>query len=94
MAPTDDELDEEICGTLFSWLLLRSRMIPIALAWLGVVASLLIVTVQPLQRGGIIVADANWFSSVTWLIWFPLLVFEVALALWLIVKGVYVPTAR
>jgi len=94
MAPTDDELDEEICGTLFSWLLLRSRMIPIALAWLGVVASLLIVAVQPLQRGGIIVAGANWFSSVTWLIWFPLLVFEVTLALWLIVKGVYVPTAR
>ena len=29
-------------STIFSWLLLRGRMIPVALAWLGVVASLIV----------------------------------------------------
>jgi len=80
-------------STLFSWLLLRGRLIPDALAWLGVVASLLMVVVLPLQLAGVITAGANWLSSVTWVVWFPLLVFELTLAFWFIVKGVYVPTA-
>src|SRR5687768_14335136 len=35
-------------STFFSWLLLRGRMIPIPLAWLGVVASVLLVACLPL----------------------------------------------
>src|SRR5690348_4866848 len=39
-------------STLFSWLLLRGRIIPTALAWLGVVASVVLVVGLPLQLGG------------------------------------------
>src|SRR5438067_786901 len=77
-------------STLFSWLLLRGRMIPVALAWLGVVGSAMMVVILPLQRAGAMTPGANWLSSATWLVWLPLLVFELTLAFWLIVKGVYV----
>jgi hypothetical protein len=36
----------------------------------------------------------NWSSSVTWLMSFPMLVFELTLAMWLIVKGVAMPPNR
>ncbi len=80
-------------STLFSWLLLRGRMIPVALAWLGVLASVLLVVILPLQLAGLF-GGADWYSAVTWLIWLPMLVYEVALALWLIIKGVAMPGAR
>ena len=75
-------------STLFSWLLLRGRMIPVALAWLGVFASVLLVAILPLQLAGLFGGAGNWLSAVTWLIWLPMLVYEVALALWLLIKGV------
>lgn len=75
-------------STLFSWLFLRGRMIPVALAWLGVFASVLLVVILPLQLAGLFGDSANWFSVVTWLMWLPMLVYEMALALWLIIKGV------
>jgi len=78
-------------STLFSWLLLRGGMIPVALAWLGVVASVLLVVILPLQRAGLFSGAVSWYSGVTWLVWFPMLVFEVTLAVWLIVKGVATP---
>jgi len=81
-------------STLFSWLLLRGRMIPVALAWLGVLASVLLVAILPLQLAGLFGGPATWGSSVTWLMWLPMLVFEVVLALWLIIKGVAMPAPR
>jgi hypothetical protein len=75
-------------STLFSWLFVRGRMIPVALAWLGVLASLLLVAIIPLQLAGLFGGTGNWLSAATWLIWMPMLVFEVALALWLIIRGV------
>jgi hypothetical protein len=81
-------------STLFSWLLLRGRMIPVALAWLGVLAGVLLVVMLLLQRAGLFGGAVNWSSSVTWLMSLPMLVFEVALALWLLIKGVTVPTTR
>ncbi len=81
-------------STLFSWLLLRGRMIPTALAWLGVVASVLLVVILPIQLAGLVGAQVGWFRTVTRLVWFPMLVFEVPLALWLIIKGVAAPTPR
>lgn len=75
-------------STLFSWLLLRGRIIPAALAWLGVLASVLLVVILLLQRAGLFGGAVHWSSSVTWLIWLPMLVFEVAIALWLLIKGV------
>ena len=74
-------------STLFCWLLLRGRMIPGPLAWLGVVASALLFVVLLAQRAGLFVGAVNWSSSVTWLVWLPALIFEIALAFWLLIKG-------
>jgi len=75
-------------STLFSWLMLRGRLIPPVLAWLGVVASVGLSIVLPLQYAGVIGNAGNWSSGITWLLWMPMLAFEVTLAFWLIVKGV------
>ncbi len=74
-------------STLFSYLFLRARSIPVPLAWLGVLASVLLVVILPLQLAGLF----GWLSGVIWFMWFPMLVFEVALALWLLIKGVAMP---
>lgn len=77
-------------STLFSWLLLHGRMIPIPLAWLGVLASVLLVVLLPLQLAGFI--KVGFFAGpVGWLMWLPMLVFEVVLAFWLLFKGVAGP---
>jgi len=81
-------------STLFSWLLLRGRLIPVALAWLGVLASVLLVVILPLQLAGLFGGPTSWSTSVTWLVWLPMLVFELTLALWLLIKGVAVPVSR
>ena len=75
-------------STLFSYLFLRGRMIPVALAWLGVLASVLLVVLLPAQLAGFLK------GPVTFYIFMPMLVFEVALALWLIIKGVAAPANR
>ena len=72
-------------STLFSYLLLRGRMIPIPLAWLGVVASVLLVVGLPLLLAGLV------RGLITSLMWLPMLVFELALALWLLTRGVTAP---
>lgn len=77
---------------LFSWLLLRGRMIPLALAWLGVIASVLLVVILPLQLAGLFGGAMTWSAGITWLVWLPMLVYEVVLALWLLIKGVATPT--
>ena len=73
---------------LFSYLLLRGRMIPVALAWVGVVASILAVVVLPLELVGIL------HGPITQLVWLPMLAFEVPLGLWLLIKGVAMPPRR
>lgn len=69
-------------SALFSYLFLRARSIPVPLAWLGLFASVLLVAALPLQLAGFIQ------GSVTSFIWIPMLLFEVPLGLWLLVKGV------
>lgn len=81
-------------STLFSWLLLRGQMIPAALAWLGVFASILLVVILPLQLAGLSGGSTNWFSAVTWMMWLPMLVYEVVLALWLLIRGAATPAPR
>jgi hypothetical protein len=73
---------------LFSYLLLRGRMIPVALAWVGVVASILVVAVLPLELVGVL------RGPITQLVWLPMLAFEVPLGLWLLIKGVAAPAPR
>ncbi|MBM3180841.1 MAG: DUF4386 family protein [Chloroflexi bacterium] len=75
---------------LFSWLFLRGRMIPTSLAQLGVIASGLLVLILPLQLAGLFGGSMSWSASTTWLVWLPMLAFEVTLALWLMIKGVSV----
>lgn len=70
-------------STLFSYLFLRARSIPAPLAWLGLLASVLLAIALPLELAGVI--------NVPFLMWVPMLVFEVAFALWLIFKGVAMP---
>jgi len=72
-----------MASTLFSYLFLRARSIPVPLAWLGVLASLLLLVALLLA----LVGDIN----VSFFVWMPMLVFEVAFALWLIIKGVKPP---
>ena len=81
-------------SALFCWLFLRGRLIPIPLAWLGVVASVLLVVILPLQLAGLFGGSMSWSASITWLVWLPMLLFEVAFALWLLIKGVAMPVSQ
>jgi hypothetical protein len=67
-------------STAFCYLLLRGRMIPVWLAWLGVVASIVLVAALPLVLAGF--REENWF------IWMPMLVFELVFAFWLLFKEI------
>ena len=75
-------------STLFSYLLLRGRTVPVPLAWIGVVASLLLVVSLPLQLAGVL------SGPVTPYVWIPMLAFEVPLGFWLLIKGVRTQTIR
>lgn len=72
-------------STFFCWLLLRGQMIPTWLAWLGVSASVLLVVILPLQLAGYVRGMIEQFM------WLPMLVFELVVAVWFIVKGVAAP---
>jgi len=75
-------------SALFSYLFLRGRIIPVQLAWLGVVASVLLVVGLPLQLAGFL------SGSITSVMWVPMALFEVPLALWLLIRGVATPAPR
>lgn len=75
-------------STLYSYLFLRARSIPVSLAWLGVLASLLLVAGLTLQLAGFL------RGPVVYSMWIPMAAFEVALALWLLIKGVATPPRR
>lgn len=76
-----------IGSSCFAYLFVRGRTIPLWLAWLGLVASLLLVVALPVQLGGLL------SGALTRAVWLPMLVFEVVLAFWLMVKGVAQPAA-
>jgi len=74
---------------IFSYLLLRGRMVPVSIAWLGVFASGLLVVVLPVQLAGLSTGPLTGYYE-----WLPALVFQVVLALWLLIKGVATPATR
>jgi hypothetical protein len=75
-------------STVFCWLLLRGRVIPVSLAWLGVAASVLLVGGLPLQLVG-------WLSGpATGLMWVPMAAFEIPLGIWLLVTGAPITARR
>lgn len=68
-------------STVFAYLLLRGRSIPVWLAWLGVTASAMLVVAIPLQLVGGLPGAAAFG------VWVPMAAFEIVLAAWLIVRG-------
>jgi Domain of unknown function (DUF4386) len=81
-------VDRSLGSTLFSYLLLRGRTVPVPLAWLGLLGSVVLVVVLPARLVGFTL------GPIMWLVWLPMLVFEVVLALWLLIKGVSEPARR
>lgn len=75
-------------STLFCYLLLRARAIPVPLAWLGLIASVLCVICFPAQLAGYLLGQAGLLMGL------PMLGFELVLGLWLLIKGVAPSTAR
>jgi len=55
------------------------------LAWIGVVGSALVAVALPLQLAQVLT------GPVTQLMWIPVAVFELVVAVWLLVKGAAVP---
>ena len=74
-------------STIFSWLLLRGRIVPASIAWLGVFATGLLAVVLPLQLAGFSTGPLSGYYQ-----WLPALAFQVVLALWLLIKGVATPS--
>ena len=74
-------------STLFCWLLLRGRTIPMALAWLGVIASVVLMFGLPLQVAGAL------RGAVAQLMWLPMAAFEIPLGMWFLIKGAASPSA-
>jgi len=72
-------------STLYAYLFLRARTIPAVLAWLGVLASVLLVVGLPLETVGFIK------RPVSSLMWIPIAIFELIFGLWLLIKGVAAP---
>ena len=81
-----------VASLIFSWLLLRGKLIPSWLALLGVFASALLVIILPAQLAGLFGGTMSWATSVTWLVWMPMLFFEVIVAFWLMINGVALPS--
>jgi hypothetical protein len=74
-------------STLFAYLLLKARSIPVPLAGIGVVASLLLVVGVPLETAaGRVTAEGTSIF-----LWLPMFVFEIGTGLWLLVKGARIP---
>ena len=63
-------------------------MVPVWLAWLGVVGSALVAVGLPLQLARVLTGPVTQFM------WLPVAVFEVVVAFWLMIKGAAAPAAR
>ena len=72
-------------SAIFSYLLLRGRMVPVPLARWGVFSSVLLVVGLPLQLAGFFTGPLTGYQ------WVPAIVFAPVLALWLLIKGVASP---
>ena len=68
-------------GFVFACLFLRGRLIPRWLAWIGVVTIGVQLVVVPLHIATIVP------GSIVNLLWMPILLYELPLGIWLIVKG-------
>ena len=69
---------------LYSYVFLRTKTVPVALSRLGIGASFLIMTASIIELFGIIEQISTWGI----LLALPIALYEMTLAVWLIVKGV------
>ncbi len=69
-------------STLFSYLFLRGRMIPMPLAWSGVLTSFLLAVALPFQIAGLMADRIVQFA------WIAVALYQLLLGVWLLVKGV------
>jgi hypothetical protein len=65
-------------SAIFAWLFVRARTIPVWLAWTGLIGSLLAIVMLPLEGFHLI------GGSVMWVMWLPLLVYELTLGVMLL----------
>jgi len=72
-------------SAIFSYLLLRGRMVPVSLARWGVFSSALLVVGLPLQLAGFFTGPLTGYQ------WVPAVIFAPVLGLWLLIKGVTTP---
>ena len=77
-----------LSNLIFAWLFLRARSIPAWLAGLGVVASILGLLEFLLQMLALLKGPATFVP------WIPMALFELILALWLLIKGVAVRSSH
>lgn len=81
-----DTVFSEFCfvigGTLFAYLFLRGKLIPLLLAWIGVITIGAQAVCVSLQIAGFL------SESVVDKIWFLIMIYEIPLGIWLIVKGI------
>jgi hypothetical protein len=85
----NSEIYFAVGSTIFSWLLLKGRTIPVGLSWLGLFSSGgLVVQLLVQQAAG---TSTNWSSPTTWMIWFPLLIFELSFAALLLANRLTAP---
>ena len=85
--PGEGEIYFAVGNTIFCWLLLKGRLIPATLAMLGVVSSAALSILVLLQSGGLFGGRMSWSSPVTWFVWLPTLIFELAFAFWLLSRS-------
>src|SRR4029450_6908933 len=84
--PGEGEIYFAVGNTIFCWLLLKGRMIPVPLARLGVVASAALSMLVLIQTGGLLGGRMSFQSPITWFVWLPVLIFELSFAYWLLRK--------
>jgi hypothetical protein len=77
-------------STLFAYLLLRSRAIPVPLSVIGVAGSVLVLVGVSVQTA----LSRDTFSDAWALIWVPAGVFEISTGVWLLVKGARLATTQ
>lgn len=69
-------------STLFAYLFLKGRNIPAPIAWFGIIASLLVIPIFPLS------SMFPVSGTVVLLTQIPLMIYELTIAFWLLIKGV------
>jgi hypothetical protein len=90
--PGQGEIYFAVGNTIFCWLLLKGAIIPAALAWLGFASSFALSALILSQIAGMFGGRMQWSSPVTWFVWLPVLIFELAFAAWLLAGKIRRPS--